>query len=41
VGDVRHSQADIGKAEDLLGYRPGVDFDEGLRRTVEWAQAVT
>ena len=41
VGDVRHSQADIGRAENLLDYRPGVDFDEGLRRTVEWAQAVT
>jgi len=41
VGDVRHSQADIGKAENLLGYRPGVDFDEGLRRTVGWAQTGT
>jgi nucleoside-diphosphate-sugar epimerase len=41
VGDVRHSLADIGKAENLLGYRPEVDFDEGLRRTVEWAQTAT
>jgi nucleoside-diphosphate-sugar epimerase len=41
AGDVRHSQADIGKAETLLGYRPGVGFDEGLRRTVEWAQTGT
>lgn len=37
-GDVRDSQADIGKAERLLGYRPQVDFDEGLRRTVDWAR---
>lgn len=37
-GDVRHSQADISKAQRLLGYRPGVGFDEGLRRTVEWAR---
>ena len=38
AGDVRHSQADIGKAERLLGYRAQVGFDEGLRRTVEWAR---
>lgn len=35
-GDVRDSQADISKAERLIGYRPKVDFEEGLRRTVEW-----
>jgi nucleoside-diphosphate-sugar epimerase len=35
-GDVLHSQASIEKAERLLGYRPVVDFPEGLRRTVEW-----
>ena len=38
AGDVRDSQADIGKAERLLGYRPRVSFDEGLRRTVGWAR---
>ncbi len=35
-GDVRDSQASIAKAERLLGYRPIVPFDEGLRRTVAW-----
>jgi nucleoside-diphosphate-sugar epimerase len=35
-GDVRDSQADISKAERLIGYRPSVEFEEGLRRTVEW-----
>jgi UDP-glucose 4-epimerase len=35
-GDVRHSLADISKAEARLGYKPFVDFEEGLRRTVEW-----
>lgn len=39
AGDVQHSQADIAKAERLLGYRPLVPFEEGLRRTVEWARA--
>lgn len=35
-GDVKHSQADIGKAKRLIGYEPVVSFEEGLRRTVEW-----
>ena len=39
AGDIRDSLADIGLAEDLLGYRPIVDFREGLRRTVEWYRA--
>jgi UDP-glucose 4-epimerase len=36
AGDVVHSQGDIEAAESLLGYRPEVSFEEGLRRTVEW-----
>jgi UDP-glucose 4-epimerase len=36
AGDVRDSQADIAKAEALLGFHPTVSFEEGLRRTVEW-----
>lgn len=35
-GDVRDSQADISKAERLLGYKPTVGLEEGLRETVEW-----
>jgi nucleoside-diphosphate-sugar epimerase len=35
-GDIRHSLADIGRARELLGYVPLVDFREGIRRTVEW-----
>jgi len=35
-GDIRHSVADISKAERALGYIPCVHFGEGLRRTVEW-----
>jgi len=41
AGDVRASQADIAKAERLLGYRPQVSFEEGLRRTVAWAREAT
>jgi UDP-glucose 4-epimerase len=35
-GDVRHTLADVAKAERLLGYRPLVGFDEGFRRTFEY-----
>ena len=35
-GDIKHSLADISKAAAALGYKPVVDFKEGLRRTVEW-----
>lgn len=36
VGDVRDSLADISLAQELLNYEPIIDFDEGLRRTVEY-----
>lgn len=39
-GDIRDSLADIALADKLLGYRPIVDFREGLRRTVEWYRSV-
>lgn len=36
AGDVRHSQADIAKAERLLGYVPTHDLAQGLRQTIAW-----
>jgi nucleoside-diphosphate-sugar epimerase len=36
AGDVKHSLADISRAEQHLGYKPKVDFEEGLSRTIEW-----
>src|SRR5713101_5401832 len=36
AGDVKHSLADLSRAEKHLGYKPKVNFEEGLRRTVEW-----
>lgn len=34
-GDVKDSFADIEKAEKILGYKPKISFDEGLRLTVD------
>ena len=36
VGDVPHTLADIGAAKRDFGYEPLVDFDQGLRRTVDF-----
>jgi UDP-glucose 4-epimerase len=36
VGDVPHTLADVSRAKRDMGYKPLVDFDEGLRRTVEF-----
>jgi UDP-glucose 4-epimerase len=36
TGDVKHSLADISRTEKHLGYKPKVNFEEGLSRTVEW-----
>ncbi|MGZ9214002.1 MAG: SDR family oxidoreductase [Candidatus Binatia bacterium] len=36
AGDVRHSQADITKAETLLGFAPTHRIGEGLRQAMDW-----
>ena len=36
AGDVKHSLADLSRAKKHLGYTPKVDFEEGLRRTIDW-----
>ncbi|CDG83257.1 wbgU [Janthinobacterium agaricidamnosum NBRC 102515 = DSM 9628] len=36
AGDVRHSQADISKAAQLLGYAPTHGLERGLRETLAW-----
>ena len=35
-GDIKHSNADIGKAKRMLGYRPEYDFKRGLAEAIEW-----
>lgn len=39
-GDVKHSLADISAAQKSLGYSVTVDFEEGLRRTIEYYKSV-
>ncbi|MCP3849373.1 MAG: NAD-dependent epimerase/dehydratase family protein, partial [Gammaproteobacteria bacterium] len=36
AGDVRHSQADISKAQSLLGYKPSHTIDAGLEEAMDW-----
>jgi nucleoside-diphosphate-sugar epimerase len=36
AGDVFRSLADISKIEKILGYKPSVNFEEGLRRAIAW-----
>jgi UDP-N-acetylglucosamine/UDP-N-acetyl-alpha-D-glucosaminouronate 4-epimerase len=38
-GDIKHSQADITRAREHLGYEAAISFEEGLRRTIEWYRA--
>ncbi len=38
VGDIRHNFADISRLESVLGFRPGVSVEQGMRRFVEWVQ---
>jgi nucleoside-diphosphate-sugar epimerase len=39
-GDVMHSQADIQKARDILGYHPQISAEMGLHLSVEWYRAI-
>lgn len=36
AGDVRKTHADIEKAKRLLGWKPSVNFHDGLKKTIEW-----
>lgn len=36
VGDIRHSNADIAKAKEQLGYNPEWSFARGIKAAIEW-----
>jgi UDP-glucose 4-epimerase len=39
AGDVRHTLADITKAERLLDFHPTIGFEEGMARTIEYIKS--
>ena len=36
AGDIKHSNADISKAKQLLGYNPEWSFERGIKAAIEW-----
>ena len=36
AGDIRHSNADISKAKELLGYDPEYSFEKGIKLAIDW-----
>ena len=36
AGDIKHSNADISKAKELLGYDPQYSFEEGIQLAIDW-----
>jgi len=38
AGDIRHCFADISKIKTKLGYKPKVDFEEGMKELVGWSE---
>jgi len=40
AGDIRHCFADISKIKNNFGYKPKVDFEEGMKELVEWGEKV-
>lgn len=36
AGDIKHSNADISKAKELLGYDPDYSFQDGIKLAIEW-----
>jgi len=41
AGDIRYCFADIGKAERLLGFRPTVTFESGMKELIGWLREQT
>jgi len=39
-GDVRHCYADISKIKKVVGFRPEIRFNEGMKLLVDWAKSV-
>ena len=35
-GDIKHSNADISKAKEMIGYEPSWSFEKGITAAIEW-----
>jgi len=40
AGDIKHSFADLSRARSILNYSPIVDFEPGLKETMDWYKSV-
>jgi len=40
AGDAKHTLADISKVKKLIGFKPEIGFEEGLRKTIEYFKGV-
>ena len=36
AGDIKHSNADISRAKECLGYEPEWDFERGIQAAIQW-----
>lgn len=36
IGNIKHSNADISKAKELLGYDPEWSFERGIAAAIQW-----
>jgi dTDP-L-rhamnose 4-epimerase len=39
IGDIRHNYADISKISKLIGFKPAISFEEGIRRFSQWVNS--
>lgn len=39
AGDIKHSNADITKAKEMLGYDPEYSFEDGIKLAIDWYKA--
>ena len=39
-GDIKHSNADISKAKQMLNYTPDYSFREGIKEAIEWYKKI-
>jgi len=36
IGDIKHSNADIAKANKMINYDPNWNFEKGLQQAIDW-----